>query len=65
MKEIKLSVPEVMALAGTRALLGAGLGLLIAPKLSKEMRRTMGRTLLAIGVVSTVPLVREVLRKAS
>ena len=43
-------------LVGTRAMLGAGIGLLVSGKLSDESRRAVGRTLLAIGAATTVPL---------
>ena len=48
-------------IAGTRAALGAGVGLLLADHLSAEQRRAVGWTLLAVGVVSTVPLAAGVL----
>ena len=54
--ELQLSKTDLIMLVGTRALLGAGIGLLVSGKLSDESRRAVGRTLLAIGAATTVPL---------
>jgi hypothetical protein len=61
MKKHVVTVPEVGLIAMTRAMLGAGIGLLVSDKLSPEYRRAIGWTLVAIGVVTTVPLAMEVL----
>ena len=63
MKEKALTMPEIMLIGGTRVALGVGLGLLIADKLSRDERKGAGWALLAVGVVSTVPLVIDVLGK--
>ena len=63
MKEKALTIPEIMLIGGTRVALGVGLGLLIADKLSRDERKGAGWALLAVGVVSTVPLVMDVLGK--
>jgi hypothetical protein len=52
----ELRLPELGLVAGTRALLGAGIGLLAAGKLSDAQRRDIGWTLVAIGVLTTLPL---------
>ncbi|MCU0271056.1 MAG: hypothetical protein MUF83_20765 [Acidimicrobiales bacterium] len=57
MPTITLSLIKVGALAGTRAALGAGVGLLVADRLEPCTRRAVGTALLAVGVVSTAPLV--------
>src|SRR4029453_9648012 len=46
---MKVTIPELALIAGTRGLLGVGIGLLVAGKLSDDQRRAVGRTLLAIG----------------
>ena len=56
MIKTELTLPELGLLVGTRGMLGAGLGLLLAHKLSEERRRGIGWTLAAIGVLSTIPL---------
>ena len=63
MRRISLRVPEIGFIAGTRAALGAGIGLLLADRLTRRQRRKVGRVLLAIGAVTTVPLVVNLIRK--
>jgi len=60
MREIRISVPELVLVAGTRAALGAGLGLLLADRLNAEERWATGWTLFMVGALSTIPLVFEV-----
>ena len=52
----ELRLPELGLIAGTRGLLGAGVGLLLAARLSDAQRRDIGWTLVAIGVLTTLPL---------
>jgi hypothetical protein len=63
MQERRVSLPELGMIGGTRALLGAGLGLLLADRLSDDQRRAVGWTLFLVGLLSTVPLALEVLAK--
>ena len=63
MTRIELPVPELGAIAATRAMLGAGIGLLAAGHLSERMRHVAGRTLLAIGALSTIPLFLDLLSR--
>jgi hypothetical protein len=56
MKKHELTAPQIGMIAGTRALLGAGIGLLLSEKLSSENRRAIGWTLIAVGVLTTIPL---------
>jgi hypothetical protein len=60
MRETRITLPELVLVAGTRAALGAGLGLLLADRLSDEQRRAVGWTLFLVGALSTVPLAFEV-----
>jgi hypothetical protein len=55
-----VSVPELGMIAGTRVALGAGIGLLLADQFRPEQRRAAGWTLLAVGILSTIPLAAEV-----
>lgn len=57
-----ISLPRLGLIAATRAALGAGVALLVGEKLGKKPRRTVGWTLLSLGVLSTVPLLAGVLR---
>lgn len=63
MKKVTLTVPELGLIAGTRAALGAGVALLLGDLLPPEQRRAVGWTLLAVGIVTTVPLVAAVFGK--
>jgi hypothetical protein len=65
MKETRITLPELALLAGTRAVLGAGLGLLAADWLTADQRKALGWGLLSIGVLSTIPLAFEVLGRDS
>jgi len=60
---MKITVPELALIAGTRGMLGAGIGLLAAGKLNDDQRRAVGKTLLAVGLVTTIPLLLEVFRR--
>jgi hypothetical protein len=63
MKRLYVPLPEIGLIAVTRAALGAGIGLLIADHLTRQQRQMIGRTLLGIGVLTTIPLVADVLRR--
>ena len=52
----ELRLPELGLIAGTRGMLGAGIGLLLADKLSDQQRKSVGWTLVAIGALTTIPL---------
>jgi hypothetical protein len=64
MSERGFTIPEIILIAGTRVALGAGLGLLIAEKLSTDVRKGAGWALLAVGALSTIPLVVAVVSKS-
>jgi hypothetical protein len=59
MKQHEVTVPQIGLIAGTRAMLGAGVALLICQKLTDEQRRAIGWTLVTIGVLTTIPLALE------
>jgi hypothetical protein len=63
MKRVEISLPEIALIAGTRVIAGAGIALLLADNLSREQRRTIGGTLLAVGILTTIPLVLDVFGK--
>ena len=56
-----VTMPLLFMIAGTRAALGAGVGLLLADRLSAEQRRAVGWTLVAVGAITTIPLAAQVL----
>jgi hypothetical protein len=61
MKETRITLPELGLVAGTRAALGAGIGLRLADCLTPEQRRAVGWTLVFFGALTTIPLAFEVL----
>lgn len=63
MKESRLTMPEVAALAATRVALGSGLGLLLADRIDVKQRRVVGWVLFLVGAVTTVPLAKRVLER--
>jgi len=63
MKKLELTLPEMALIVGTRGMLGAGAGLLLADRLNDDKRKAIGWTLLLIGAISTIPLAIEVLSK--
>ena len=62
-KERKLIIPQLMLIGGTRVALGIGIGFLTADWLTPEQRTGAGWTLLAVGILTTIPLMLEVLGK--
>jgi hypothetical protein len=65
MKRTPLSLPEIALIGGTRAALGAGLALIFGDRLSREQRQAIGWTLLGVGVVTTLPILLQVLNSRS
>ena len=57
MRRLDLSYPEFGFIVATRAALGAGLALLVADRLGRRRKRTLGKTLFALGAVTTIPAV--------
>jgi len=56
MKKTRLTLPELALIAGTRVMLGGGLGLLLADRLGNDRRKAVGRLLFLTGAVTTLPL---------
>lgn len=61
--ERAFTIPEIMLVAGTRVALGIGVGLLLSDRLNKDQRKAAGWALLAVGVLTTIPIVKGVLAK--
>jgi hypothetical protein len=61
MRETRATLPEPALIGGTRAALGAGLGLLLADRLTVDQRRAVGWTIFLVGALTTIPLAFEVL----
>ncbi len=52
----QMPIGELLLLVGTRALLGAGVGLLVSEHLGESQRKATGWTLLLVGLVTSLPL---------
>ena len=63
MQEKKVTVPQLMLIAGTRVMLGAGIGLLVAGYLNEIQRVSIGWTLTIVGALLTIPLMMEIFGK--
>ena len=56
MTERKLTIAEIILIAGTRVALGAGVGLLLSTRLNNDQRKAAGLALALFGAFTTVPL---------
>ena len=63
MRKSVLTIPEIGLIGITRVALGAGLALLWGEKLDRKERRAVGWSLFLVGVLTTAPLVLNVLDK--
>ncbi|MCC7415720.1 MAG: hypothetical protein IT176_01165 [Acidobacteria bacterium] len=64
MKHVQLNLPTFAFVVSTRAALGAGIGMLVAGRMSAERRRRIGATLVAIGAAATLPAIMAIRRCA-
>jgi len=62
-KEIQLTQSELAFIIATRAMIGAGIALLFADRLSPEQRKAVGATLALAGLVTTIPAVWAIFGK--
>ena len=65
MRERGLTIPEIILIGGTRVALGVGIGLLAANRFSIDERKGAGWALVAVGAVTTIPIVINILTKPS
>jgi uncharacterized membrane protein YqgA involved in biofilm formation len=56
MIETKLTIADIILIAGTRVVLGAGIGLLISTRLNNDQRKAAGLALTVVGGLTTIPL---------
>jgi hypothetical protein len=63
MKRTTLALSEIALIAATRGMAGAGAGLLLSTKISRQKRRELGWPLFLIGALTTVPLIINVMNK--
>src|SRR6266508_6065863 len=55
MKNVDLPMPLFGFIIATRAILGAGIGLLLADRFRRRTRHSVGATLVAVGALTTIP----------
>jgi len=56
MMERNIALPELILWTGTRVALGAGIGMLISRRLSKDAMKAAGLALIVVGGFTTIPL---------
>jgi hypothetical protein len=62
MREHRVTLPQIALIAGTRGLIGIGVGLLISERMAAERRKAVGIALVAAGALSTIPLAWRLFR---
>ena len=62
MRNVVLSLPKFGFIVATRAALAVGIGLLISERLDESRRRRVGKTLVALSGLATIPALRFVAR---
>lgn len=65
MFERKLTIPDLILIAGTRVILGAGIGLLLSTRLNNDQRKAAGVALALVGGLTTIPLAIGVIGQKS
>lgn len=63
MRKVNLPLPELGAIAATRGMLGAGAALLMGKRMPHRRRKEVGIAMLAVGILATVPLVIDLVRR--
>jgi hypothetical protein len=58
-----LTIPEIGLMLGTRVALGVGIGLLLSDRLRDDQRKGAGWALLGIGVLTTAPIIMNIIGK--
>jgi hypothetical protein len=63
MKTLALNLPTFGFVVATRAMIGAGIGMLVAERLPADRRRTVALALITTGALSTMPALMAVFRE--
>lgn len=63
MVERNISLPELILWTGTRVALGAGIGMLISRRLSKDAMKAAGIALTVVAGFTTIPLAISIMGK--
>ncbi len=61
--ERKLTIADIILIAGTRIAWGAGIGPLLSSRLNNDLRKAAGLALTLIGGLTTIPLAWGVIGK--
>lgn len=64
MRNMTVSFPELAFVAATRGMAGAGIGLLASSHIEPRHRTKVGLALLAIGLLTTIPIAFSVFRRS-
>jgi hypothetical protein len=64
MNEVQITRPELGFIVITRAMLRAGVALLLADRLGPDQRKAVGVTLALIGAITTIPALLAVFAKS-
>jgi hypothetical protein len=62
MRTISMPLPMLGFTIATRAALGAGIGVVLADRIPVAKRRKVGSALIALGAVTTIPIVNWLMR---
>lgn len=62
MRQIRLTIPQLIYIAATRGILGTGIGMLLAPRVPRRRRRKVGAALVTLGALSTIPVAIAAMR---
>jgi len=62
MKVIALELPTFGFVVATRAMIGVGIGLLVAERIPTPQRRMTGALLLTVGALATIPAIAAIRR---
>ena len=60
MQARNVTLPELALIGSTRVALGAGIGLLLAQRITRRQRKAAGLALIGVGALTTIPLFMEV-----
>jgi hypothetical protein len=63
MKTLVLNVPTFGFVVATRAMIGAGIGILLGDRLPADRRRIVALALIAVGGLSTIPALNAIFRE--
>jgi hypothetical protein len=63
MIERRITLPELILWTGTRVALGAGIGMLISRRLSKDAMKAAGLALTVVAGFTTIPLAISIMGK--